>query len=138
MVRKIIALSLVISIFFLCGTAMAGPEINPGKWEITTETEMVGMPMEVPPVTHTQCLTSEDLVPQSDEANQECEITDVKISGNTVSWKIVCSGQNGRMEGTGQVTYSGDHMEGFMEMVIPDANMRIKNKITGQRIGECD
>lgn len=138
MVGKLTALGLVFSFFCLLGTAVAGPEMNPGKWEITTETEMVGMPMKVPPVTHTQCLTSEDLVPQSDEASNECKITDVEVSGNTVSWKIICTGQNGRMEGTGRVTYSGDRMEGFMDMAMPDAGMQVKSKITGHRIGACD
>lgn len=120
------------------GAAFAGPNMNPGKWEITTETEMVGMPgMNVPPVTHTQCLKKGELVPQSKEASQECQVTDIEQDGNTVSWKIICSGQNGQMEGTGKITYRGDSMEGTMDMVIKGAGMRIKNKISGRRIGDC-
>lgn len=42
------------------------------------------------------------------------------------------------MEGTGEVTYSGDRMEGVMNMVIQGAGMQVKNKISGQRIGDCD
>ncbi len=118
--------------------AFAEPNINPGLWEITTETEMVGMPgMQVPPQTHTQCLSKEDLVPQSKEASKECKITDVHQSDNTISWKIICSGKNGSMEGTGKITYLGDSLEGFMDMVIKGANMKIKNKMKGHRIGEC-
>ena len=41
------------------------------------------------------------------------------------------------MEGTGDVTYRGDSMEGTMDMVITGAGMRIKNKISGRRIGAC-
>ena len=120
------------------GNAFAEPNINPGLWEITTETEMVGMPgMKVPPQTHTQCLSKEDLVPQSKEASKECQITDVHQSDNKVSWKIICSGKNGSMEGTGEMTYNGDSLEGFMDMVIKGANMTIKNKMKGHRIGEC-
>jgi len=138
MVKKMFMMVLLFSITLCLGTAFAGPNLNPGKWEITTQTEMAGMPMSIPPVTHTQCLKGKDLIPQSQEAGKECQVTDIKTSGDTVSWKIVCSGQNGRMEGTGEVTYSGDRMEGVMNMVIQGAGMQVKNKISGQRIGDCD
>lgn len=135
MVRGMVVM---VSVFFF-GPAFAEPNMNPGKWEITIETEMVGMPdMNVPPVTHTQCLEKGDLVPQSKEASQECKMTDIEEDGDTVSWKIICSGQNGQMEGTGEVTYGGDSMEGTMDMVIKGADMQIKNKISGRRIGDCD
>ncbi len=123
------------------GNAFAGPNINTGLWEITVETEMVGMPdmpkMNVPPQTHRQCLSKEDLVPQSKEASKECKITDVSESGDTISWKIICSGKNGSMEGTGEITYNGDSLEGFMNMDIKGTDMKIRNKMKGHRIGEC-
>ena len=135
MVRGMVAM---VSLFFF-SPAFAEPNMNPGKWEITIETEMVGMPdMNIPPVTHTQCLEKGDLVPQSEEASQECKMSDIKEDGDTVSWKIICSGKNGQMEGTGEVTYRGDSMEGAMNMVIKGAEMQIKNIISGRRIGNCD
>lgn len=133
------ALFVLISLLILSFDALAGgPNLNPGKWEITTETEMVGMPMKVPPVTHTQCLTVKDIVPQSEGESKECQVSDIKVSGDTVSWKIVCSGQGGEMEGTGRITYSGDRMEGTMDMAIKGAGMQVKNKISGRRTGDCD
>ena len=133
----LIGIALFVTLFF--NIAFAGPNMNFGKWKITTETEMVGMSgMKVPPVTHTQCLEKGDLVPQSNEASQECQMTDIKETGDTVSWKIICSGHNGQMEGTGKVTYRGDSMEGTMDMVIKGAGMHIKSKISGQRIGDCE
>ena len=139
MTRKVCVLGIVLMFTCFWGAAFAGPNLNPGKWEITTETEMVGMGgMSVPPQTHIQCLTQETLVPQSKEASNECRVTDIHEKGDTVYWKIVCSGQGGQMEGTGQVTYSGDRMSGKMDMVITGAGMQIKNKIKGRRIGPCD
>jgi len=118
-------------------TAWAGPNMNPGKWEITAETQMAGMPPQR--ATHTQCITAEDMVPASKGANQECQITDIVHKGNTVTWKMSCGGQAGGMEGTGSVTYSGDTMTGTMDMVITGAgNMKIKNIMSGRRIGKCD
>ncbi len=135
---RILLMALGSAMVMFIGSAFAGPNINPGLWEITTETEMVGMQgMNVPPQTHTQCLTQEDLVPQSEEASKECQIMDVRQSGSTIFWKIICSGQNGSMEGTGAITYHGDSLDGVMDMVIQGANMQIKNTIRGYRIGEC-
>lgn len=115
-----------------------GVNLNPGLWEITTTTEMEGMPgMAPPPMTHTQCITAESLVPQSEGESDVCQVSDMEVDGNTVSWKILCSGQGGGMEGTGSITYNGDTMEGTMEMVMQAMNMKMKNTLTGRRIGEC-
>ena len=139
MAKKALIVGIVLLATFNLGAAYAGPDMNPGKWEITTETEMVGMSgMTVPPMTHVQCLKKGDLVPQSTEASRECRVTDIQQDGDTISWKIICSGQNGQMEGSGTVTYRGDAMEGTMEMVIKGTGMRIKNKIRGRRIGDCE
>ena len=77
--------------------AIAGSELNmqEGKWEITTKTEMVGMSMSMPPMTRTQCLTKKDLVPQDSQQGSECKITDTKVVGNTVTWTIKCHGHGG-------------------------------------------
>ena len=89
-------------------------------------------------LTHKQCITDNDLVPMSEDANQNCQVRDIETSGNTVSWKITCGGQGGQMDGTGEITYNGDTMEGKMEMTIKGANMKVTNYITGRRIGPCD
>ena len=139
MTRKIFLAVLVCAIAIPFGAVLAEPNLNPGKWEITTQTEMVGMPgMQVPPVTHTQCLEKGEMVPQSEGESEECKVSDIRVEGDTVSWKVVCSGKNGAMEGTGEITYHGDTMEGTMDLVITGAGMKIKNTISGKRIGPCD
>ena len=138
MVKRIFSLGLAFSIIFSMGTAFASPKFKPGKWEITTETEMVGMPMKMPPQTHTQCLTGEEFVPQNKQPGNECQISDVKTDGNTVTWKITCSTQGGQMEGSGRITYSNDTFNGTMDMVMKASGMGIKNKISGRRVGDCD
>jgi hypothetical protein len=129
-------ISIVISVVLLIGVAWAGPQMNPGKWEITTKTEMAGMPPQS--ATHTQCMTSDDLVPISDDGKQECQVTGIKTRGNTVSWKIVCGGQGGKMNGTGSITYSGNRMNGIMNMTIVSYGTQVKNTLSGRRIGACD
>ena len=133
--KKIIFLSVAVFIL-LAGYALAGPKINPGKWKITTTTEMAGMPPQSS--THTQCMTSDALVPMSQNASQECQISDIKTQGNTASWKITCGGGSGKMNGTGVVTYNGDTMNGSMNMIIASHGTAVNNKISGRRIGPCD
>jgi hypothetical protein len=115
--------------------AWADPHIKPGQWEITTKTEMPGMPAQS--VTHQQCISTNDLVPMSYDANQECKIEDIQYTGNTVLWKMTCGGQGGGMTGSGQVTYSGESMSGVMNMTIQPHGMQMKNTLSGHRIGEC-
>jgi len=139
MTRKIIVIGMLVFMALLIGHAWAGPNINPGLWEFTTETQMQGAAnMQVPAETHTQCITQDDLVPMSQNASQECQITNVVNNGDTISWDIVCGGQGGQMDGNGEVTYHGDTMEGNMVMAISGTNMQITNTITGRRIGNCN
>lgn len=130
---------LMLAILLMTIPAAAGPNINPGLWEFTTETQMQGAAnMQVPPETHTQCITPDDTVPMSQEASQECQISNMATHGDTVTWDIACGGQGGQMEGSGEVTYHGDTMEGSMVMAISGTNMQITNTITGRRIGNCN
>jgi hypothetical protein len=106
-----------------------------GLWEITSEVKMPGM--NLPPSTHTQCITKDDLVPQKTQPGQECQMTDVKVNGNTVTWKMRCSGQGRDMTGTGQITYNGDRFSGSMKMNMPGQAMKIITHMKGRRIGDC-
>jgi hypothetical protein len=119
-------------------TATADYDINEGLWEITLKTEIEGMPMTMPPVTNTQCITRDTLVPKSNQPGQECEITNQKIVGNTITYDIVCSGRGGSVKGHGEATYTGDTMAGKMEMNMPGQDdMKIITKMSGKRIGPC-
>lgn len=136
MLKKVFCLIFILSFIVSFKTAFADPNMNPGKWEITTKTEMVGMPPQSR--THTQCITADDLVPMSRDANQECQVTDIRTRGNTVFWKISCGGQGGKMNGTGSTTYNGDSMNGVMDMTIVSYGTKVKNTLSGRRVGACD
>ena len=121
----------------LAGPIHAGstPNMNPGLWEITSQVEMPGMDM--PASTITQCITQDSLVPQagSGQGQGQCEITDVQVQGDTVSWSITCDSQGGVMTGTGESTYHGDTFEGTSEMHMQ--GMDITTTMSGKRIGDC-
>jgi len=141
---KRVALAVTIIGVFLWGTfAFAEVNLHEGLWEITTKMEMQGMPMKMPARKHTQCLTKKNMlktmVPKEQDKKEECKITDQKISGNTVTWIMKCSGKDA-MEMTGKTTYHGDTFEGTITMISNDpeeGKMKMINHISGRRIGEC-
>jgi hypothetical protein len=138
------ALGAVIAGIVLWGTAaFAGVNLHEGLWEITSKMEMPGMSMQMPARKHTQCLTKKNMlktmVPKEQTQEEECKITDQKISGNTVTWTMKCSGEDA-MDVNGKTTYNGDTFKGTITMISNDPDegkMKIINHISGKRIGEC-
>ena len=102
-------------------------------WEMTTRTDMPGMAM--PAVTHTVCMARNDpYKPEKGPNQNNCEMTDIKFSGNTTRWKMRCSGRDA-MEGSGEMTRSADTMKGAMKLSMQ--NMQMTQVISGKRVGAC-
>jgi hypothetical protein len=115
--------------------AGSGPAMNEGQWEMTIETEMQGMPMKMPPITFSQCITEQDPVPQGQQPGQQCAAKDVVTKGNTVTWTIECDTPGGKSTGKGKVTYDKDTMEGSMTMSTQ--GMEMTTRFKGKRLGPC-
>jgi len=135
MVRKT-----VLGIFFggliFCSAVMAGSGLNveDGMWDITSVVKMPGM--TIPSMTISQCITKDNAIPQSNSPGQdECRVSDIKTSGNTVSWTTICDGQGGKMTGKGEVTYHGNRFEG--RMTTEHMGMVIVTEMSGKRTGPC-
>ena len=131
--RQLVSLVLVAGV----GFAATAHAMKPGLWEITTQMSGAGMPampavsdaqrkqmasmgIKMPTagagggmnMAIKHCVTKEQAEkrqpPQTEEdRRQHCEQKDVKISGNTVTWKIECTGEN-KMTGSGSITYQGE------------------------------
>lgn len=125
----------VLACLMVCPVQAGSVDLDPGLWEITSQTNMSGRSM--PASTITQCITNDSVVPQpqSGQGGGQCEVSDVEINGNTVSWSITCSTQGGAMNGTGEITYHGDTFEGISHMTMQ--GMEIQTEMSGKRIGEC-
>ena len=95
------------------------------------------MVTEMPPTTHTQCLTKDNLAPQTSQLGQECKITQTSVVGNTVTWTVLCKGQGGDMKGAGKITYSGNSFEGVMKMSMAGQDVEVTCHMSGHRIGDC-
>ena len=123
---------------FFSETATADYDINEGLWEMTVKVEIEGMPMTMAPITNTQCITKDMMVPKSGQQGQECEITNQKTVGNTLTYDIECSSPGGSVKGHGEVTYTGDTMTGKMETnMSSQGDMKMITKMSGKRIGPC-
>ena len=138
MLRKLLVISVVLLTSLSTSIAGSGPNMQEGKWEVTTRMEMPGTSMSMPAVTYTQCLTKKDFVPQDSQQGQECKITKTKVDGNTVTWTVKCSGQGGEVTGTGKMTYRGSSFKGKIEMTMVQSNTKMISHINGHRIGDCE
>ena len=59
----------------------------------------------------------------------------MQISGNKVTWAVVCTTASGQMTGKGEAIYRQDKMNGTMTLRGQDTTMISRFK--GHRIGTC-
>lgn len=135
--RHLCLMLIVAALLAAAGTASA-QQIKYGKWEITTKVNMVGMPMDMPPMTRTQCLTEEDLTPRTEQPNDNCT-TDYTVDGNTVHFTMACDTPEGKLKGEGMAIYEGETMKGSLTMVMHGENeMEMTHDYEGHYLGPCD
>jgi len=102
-------------------------------WEMTTKVDMTGMSM--PAMTEKVCLPKETgYKPGKVPHQKNCEMTDHKVSGDTTSWKMHCSGKDA-MDGSGEVIRRGNTLKGTMKM--SSRGIQMTQVISGKRVGTC-
>lgn len=115
--------------------AGSGPD---DLWDVTMKMEIVGMPMAMPAQTHQSCLKkdrkAEDAIPQQDD----CRVTDVRTTGNKVSYKMVCTGKN-PMTGEGEITSTPSAYEGKIRArsTKKGEEMEFTQSFSGKKVGAC-
>ncbi len=134
--KHVLAVLVLVS---LPATTMAADGIRAGMWEITSKMEMPGMPMEMPATTVKHCYTKEDVKDQKKviSTEKDCTVTDLKSTGNKVTWKMKCTGQHA---GTfsGETVFSGDSYDSVMNMQSSGGKGHsMTMKVKGKRIGNC-
>src|SRR3954469_313913 len=95
----------------------AGKMMREGQWEITSTVEMNGRAM--PPQTFQKCVKPEDVKdPQgmikNSHKSSDCDQKDIKVTGSTVSFSMVCHKGGNTQTGHGEITYSGESYSGTM------------------------
>jgi hypothetical protein len=135
MVKKIQMLILITVLMLFAAPAGAGPDVQEGMWEITTEAKMSGLQM--PPQKHTQCFMNDDLVPMDPTAPQSCTIKEKSYKGNTLNWTMECSSEGVKTVAKGSITYDKDSFSGGVDITIGGSNMKFTNTMSGRRLGPC-
>jgi hypothetical protein len=131
-VNKGIGVGFGLGVLFCCASALAAGDDE--SWEMSVKMDMPGMAM--PAMKHTSCLPKGGAYkPDSGPKDKNCQMTDVKVSGNTTSWKMQCSGKE-PMTGSGEMTRTADTMNGTMKMNMQ--GMQMTQVMSGRRIGNCD
>ncbi len=117
----------------------------PGEyWEITSKMEMPGMKYSMPAQTHKVCVPKgEERNPKSTQQDKEsnCEMIDLKNSGNKTSWKMKCVRKGDTMFMDGESTHERDSYSGKMHMTGKSGgrDMEMTQTYSGKRIGgACD
>jgi hypothetical protein len=123
--------------------AAAPPAMKPGLWEMTLSMEMSGMPQgmqPMPPTTTRHCYRAEDIkdLRRTVPKQTNCKMEHWKESGNTVSWRMSCSG-TAMTTMTGSVTYSGDSYSGVGKatMNVGGRTVHMTQKYQARRVGDC-
>ena len=123
--------------------AQGASPMRPGSWEISVKMNIPGMPIEVPPITHTECITAAMLKdPQSavpkgapgTEGANDCKVYDYKLSANTASWKMACTKPD-KITGVGEIAYAGDTYKGTMTVDMGGQKMAMS--YDAKRLGDC-
>jgi hypothetical protein len=140
-IAVVIAAALSLFSFVPTGRVFAQAPVRDGRWEVSTEMDMPGMPMKMPPMKSTQCITKEQAndpshaVPKdARDKNGDCKVSDYKIDGNKVTWTMKCEGQTA-MTGNGEIVYGANTYDGWMKIKTPDTEMTMK--YTAKRLGDC-
>lgn len=135
------ALILLTALMASAPLGAAGPNMQPGLWEITTKTVVPGMPMAAPPHTFRHCYRPADIKEARDMVPKDktCKMDSVSQSGNAVSWAVTCNMDGSPMKGQGQITYAGQSYQGKVSMngKMEGQDFRMSMEYSGRRVGDC-
>lgn len=129
----------VITLLFaliLPAASFAADTMREGYWELVTTMEMPGMPMKMAPTKINHCYTKEDVKDQKKtiSTDKDCTVTDLKQSGNKVTWKMKCTGQKAG-DFSGETVYKKDSYDSVMKMQSHGQTMNMNVK--ARRLGNC-
>jgi len=126
----------VLSTLTLPVASFAADSMREGQWELITTMEIPGMPMEMPPTRIKHCYSKEDVKDQKKTitTDKNCTVTDLKQSGNKVTWKMKCTGQNPGVF-SGETVFKTDAYDSTMKMQTEGHSMNMK--IKAKRLGNC-
>jgi hypothetical protein len=99
---------------------------------------MPNMPVKMPEMKATQCITQADVDNPSRLSNvpgsNNCKVTNQEVTGNKVTWKMSCTGQMA-ISGDGEMVFDGDTYKGTINSTTEQGAMTLR--MSGKRLGSC-
>ena len=96
--RTFVVCLLAVAIVAPAAVAESNP-VKPGKWQMTMQMDMPGMPFKMPPVTMTHCITEEDVktaIPQDQKIRVIIDEWKADYDSRTVDYFIDTDYESGR------------------------------------------
>jgi hypothetical protein len=123
-------------------------KIKPGLYEYKMEMDMGQMPgapkgMGKQTMTVQHCLTAKDIEDgqlgrKDPNSKTDCKMSDMKVSGNTASYKFACKGEM-QMTSDNTITFvpDGYRMQSKMTMKTDGQTMNMVNNSQARYLGAC-
>lgn len=145
------ALNIVLVVVFLVAAgAAAQVTVRPGQYEVTLDLDL-GIPKDAPKAvldaagfknnTKLECFTAEDvkggfakLLADAEEEN--CKTTDVKTTGNRMTFTTTCQDDDVRMTMSTEMTFAADSFTGVTRGKDNEGRTTT-SRFTAKRVGEC-
>lgn len=111
-----------------------------GEWEFSVKLDVGGMPIEMGTMLYQECLSAESPVPRSFLQASECDIAGLKTLHRTVSWKMTCQTENGRIYNEGKITFHTLKATGQSRSYAGNSlgkDTTVRYNFTGRRLGDC-
>lgn len=116
---------------------------TPGEyWEVTSKTEMEGMPLAMPSQTIKVCVPKgQSLDPREANKGQDCQFSDYKANSQKVSYSFRCIDKGTVMTGNAEYNLGVNKSEGVMHMRVKSNGQDMKmTQFTSSKLvgGSCD
>jgi hypothetical protein len=111
--------------------------LKPGLWKTTT---MTTSPMGTQTKTSSQCLKDKFFDPRKSLADADgCEVTNSKLSGDTLNFTMECRMDVGKATMNGRYTSKGDTGSGTIKinMSFGGQVMSSETQMQAERVGDC-
>jgi len=139
MTSKTVSLALLTLALAWSALAQGSSPMREGNWETTMKMNMPGMPMDMPPMTQTQCVTAAMIKdPQraipAGPGQGDCRVTNYKLAASTATYTMTC--KEPPMTAQGEMKYSGtDAYTGTLKVDMGGQMMTIS--YDSKRVGDC-
>ncbi len=132
-----------ICLALLLGAYASSAAAAPGEWwEITSRTEMPGMPFKMPETTVRVCVAKDAATdPRQTMQDKDCKMTDVRTTGNKTTWKMRCVRDGEVMNGDGEFVGDANGYKGVTRLKGTSGGQPIDmtSSYRGKRVGpKCD